>query len=437
VCVTKVSVFELYDWIILEIAAGSVHNDHFMRTLYFDCYAGISGDMITGALLDLGLDFAAIEEQLGTLGLTGYELSFETVQRGGLKAARFKVVLERSEQPHRHLENIQSIINRSELSPWAKRNSLRVFESLAKAEARVHGSTINEVHFHEVGAIDSIIDIAAAMIGFEMLGVERFCCSPLRVGFGSVNTEHGVLPVPAPATAELLKGKPIYGGDIEGEFVTPTGAAIVATLCDSFGALPSMKVGRIGYGAGSRDPAGFSNTLRIAIGESETAGGKDCDQVAVIETNIDDMNPQVCGFVAERAFALGALDVFTSPILMKKNRPGILLTILCDPAKLDPMTDLLLRETTTLGVRYYTAARKVLARRIELIDTSYGSVRVKVALQGGREIHSQPEYEDCARIAREQGIPIIEVQRLAAFAYGQRQTQHNDTDAEFDEESHQ
>jgi uncharacterized protein (TIGR00299 family) protein len=302
--------------------------------------------------------------------------------------------------------------------------------------------TPDKIHFHEVGAVDSIIDIVGAMIGFELLGVERFFCSPLRVGFGSVNSQHGELPVPAPATADLLRGVPVYAGELEGEFVTPTGAAIVTTLCEEFGPLPRMQVNRVGYGAGSRDPKRFPNALRLLMGEveeveeveeqgtglvaiGELAGRTEDyshrgETIVVIETNIDDMNPQVYGFVMERAFALGALDVFMVPAQMKKDRPGVLLTVLCKPERSDVIMDMLLVETTTLGVRYYESKRRVLERTLEEVETPYGVVRIKVARDGDRTLHFQPEYDDCARLAVETNTPLLEVQTAASAAYQNR-----------------
>ena len=309
------------------------------------------------------------------------------------------------------------MIQRSELSEITKARSIRIFERLADAEARVHGTDIDRVHFHEVGAVDSIIDVVGAVLGFEMLGIDRFFSSALRVGFGAVKTAHGVLPIPAPATAEMLRGVPIYAGELEGEYVTPTGAAILTSLCESFCPMPSLKIDRIGHGAGSRDPAGFPNALRIVLAEIEKGPASDAERVMVIETNIDDMSPQVHGFVMERAFALGALDVFFTPVQMKKDRPGVLLTVLCEHAKLDVLCELLLSETTTLGVRYYEAARRVLARAVEVVQTPYGPVNIKVAREGNRTLHFQPEFEDCARLANEGGVSLIEVQDQARAAY--------------------
>jgi uncharacterized protein (TIGR00299 family) protein len=395
-----------------------------MRTIYFDCFAGVSGDMTIGAQLDLGVDLESLKEQLSSLELRGYEINSRHVRRSGISATKFDVEVDLRAQPARSLTDIRSIILASKLSDLTKSRSIAVFERLADAEARVHGTTPDKVHFHEVGAVDSIVDTVGAMIGFELLGVDRFFCSPLRVGSGLVDTEHGRLPVPAPATAELLRGTPVYAGEIEGEFVTPTGAAIVSTLCEEFGALPPMSIDGVGYGAGSRDPKNFPNALRLLMGETaETAVQRSDAGVVVVETNIDDMNPQVCGFVMERAFALGALDVFTIPAQMKKDRPGILITILCKPADAETMIDLLLRETTTLGVRYYNTNRRVLERAVETVDTEYGPVRIKVALDGARTLHFHPEYEDCARLAIESKTPLIEVQAAANAAYRRRLAQ--------------
>lgn len=395
-----------------------------MRVVYFDCVAGVSGDMTIGAQLDLGVDLGSLRDQLSSLGLKGYELKSSRVLRSGISATKFDVEITQRDQPARSLADIRSIIIASGLSQVTKSRSLAVFDRLADAEARVHGTTPDKVHFHEVGAVDSIVDTVGAMIGFELLGVNRFYCSPLRVGSGLIATEHGKLPIPAPATAELLRGAPVYAGEIEGEFVTPTGAAIVATLCEEFGALPAMNITGIGYGAGSRDPKNLPNLLRLMMGEmaADALSTSDGD-VVVVETNIDDMSPQVCGFVMERAFALGALDVFMIPAQMKKDRPGVLLTVLCKPADADTMIDLLLRETTTLGVRYYNAKRRVLDRATETVDTEYGSVRIKVARDGARTLHFHPEYEDCARLAIASKTPLIEVQGAANAAYRRRSEQ--------------
>ena len=398
-----------------------------MRALYFDCFAGASGDMICGALIDAGADWNELQTQLASLALRGYQVSTERVKRSGIAATKFNVAVDEAAQPHRHLKDIREIINRSALSDLTKQRAVRAFELLADAEAHVHATTRERVHFHEVGAVDSIIDTVGAMIGFELLGVERCLASALRVGHGTVKTAHGLMPVPAPATAELLRDLPVYAGDIEGEFVTPTGAAIIATLAESFGPLPAMKIAKTGYGAGSRDPQGFPNALRVVLGDLESVEGltgRD-EVVAVIETNIDDMNPQAFGFVMEKALMLGALDVFMTATQMKKSRPGVLLTVLCEPAARETIIRMLLAETTTLGVRYYEARRRVLARTLETVETRYGEVRVKVARDGGRTLHFQPEYEDCARLARQLDVPIIEIQSAASAGYRERLDDQN------------
>ena len=430
-----------------------------MRAVYFDCFAGVSGDMIIGAQLDLGVDLESLTQQLSSLGLDGYQIKSRRVERSGISAAKFDVEVNQAAQPARTLADIRSTIAGSSTTDRVKDQAIRVFARLAEAEARVHGTTPDKIHFHEVGAVDSIIDIVGAMIGFEVLGVERFFCSPLRLGCGSVDSQHGRLPIPAPATAELLRGAPVYASELEGEFVTPTGAAIVATLCEEFGPIPQMKVARVGYGAGSRDPKDFPNALRLIIGELEEAGelgspvagarrtdrGADPAQIlesrtatqtkvyatsdetiVVIETNIDDMNPQVYRFVMERAFALGALDVFMVPAQMKKDRPGVLLTVLCRPETADATIEMLLVETTTFGVRYYEAKRRVLERTFETVETEYGPVRIKVARDGARTLHFQPEFEDCARVAASAKVPLLEVHGAAAAAYRNRLRRDNE-----------
>jgi uncharacterized protein (TIGR00299 family) protein len=424
-----------------------------MRAVYFDCFAGVSGDMIIGAQLDLGVDLESLKEQLSSFDLGGYEIKSSRIERSGIAATRFDVEVDETVQPARTLADIRTIIGGSRVTANVKGQSIRVFERLAETEALVHGTSPDKIHFHEVGAVDSIIDIVGALIGFELLGVQRYCCSQLRVGRGLVQTAHGLLPVPAPATAELLRNVPVYSGELEGEFVTPTGAAIVTTLCETFGPMPRITVARVGYGAGSRDPKGFPNALRLMIGEIEeedqrslptdeaTRSSQAVDRIqvlesgteaqtkvyatadetiVVVETNIDDMNPQVYGFVMERAFALGALDVFITPTQMKKNRPGVLLTVLCGPDRVDSVIEMLLVESTTLGIRYYEAKRRVLERSVEMVETEYGPVRLKVARDGARTLHFQPEYEDCVRAALQANAPLLDVQAAATAAYRNR-----------------
>lgn len=390
-----------------------------MRVLYFDGFAGISGDMVVGALIDAGVAFENLQSELAKLELGGYNLSIRKVKRAGFAATKFDVAVDEAKQPARTLTEIRQLIAQSALSDKVKATAVRIFEKLGEAEARVHGSTIDSVHFHEVGAVDSIIDIVGAAIGFAWLGVEQFIASPLRVGFGSIKAAHGVMPVPAPGTAELLRGVPIYAGDREGEYVTPTGAAIVATLCDRFGAMPEMQIQNIGYGAGARDPQGFPNALRILLGDAKATEIPE-PKIIVIETNIDDMNPQGYGFVMEKALQLGALDVFFTPVQMKKDRPAVMLTVLCEVEQFDALTHLILTETTTLGVRYYETSRRTLERYFEMVDTPYGVVRIKVAQQGNRVLHFQPEYDDCAKLAVEKQVSLIEIQQAAIVAFREK-----------------
>jgi pyridinium-3,5-bisthiocarboxylic acid mononucleotide nickel chelatase len=390
-----------------------------MRVLYFDCFAGLSGDMTVGALLDLGVEFEALQNEIAKLGLSGYRLSASRVKRAGFAATKFDVEVDEATQPARTFVEIREMIGQSSLIESVKAVSIQIFEKLAEAEARVHGSSVDRVHFHEVGAVDSIIDIVGAAIGFAFLGVEQYIASPLRVGFGFVKAAHGAMPIPAPGTAQLLRGIPIYAGDSEGEFVTPTGAAIVAALCSSFGAMPMMQIEKIGYGAGTRDPKGFPNVARLTLGETRELATEE-PEITVIETNIDDMNPQAYGFVMDRAFQFGALDVFITPVQMKKDRPGALLTVLCEAKDFDALANLLLAETTTLGVRYYEMKRRTLERVFEIVETPYGKVSVKVARQQNRVLHVQPEYDDCVKLAQEKGVSLIEVQQASLAAYREK-----------------
>ncbi|HKQ54162.1 MAG TPA: nickel pincer cofactor biosynthesis protein LarC, partial [Pyrinomonadaceae bacterium] len=332
-----------------------------MRTLFFDCFAGASGDMILGALVGVGVDPRALVEQLSLLDVSGYEVSFETVDRSGISATR-AVVRTQEESAHCHLSHILKIIRDSRLSDAVKERAAEIFTRLAEAEARIHNVAVERIHFHEVGALDAIVDVTAACIGFELLQVERFASSALHVGSGTVEMAHGRFPVPPPAVAELLRDAPVYSTDIKGELVTPTGAAVISTVCREFGPLPVMKIERTGYGAGGREYENFPNVLRLMLGESEGAASLADERLVVVETNIDDMSPQVYGHLMEEALRLGALDCYLAPVQMKKNRPGTLVSILCRPAERDVLCHLLLAETTTLGVRFYEVTRRALAR---------------------------------------------------------------------------
>jgi uncharacterized protein (TIGR00299 family) protein len=391
-----------------------------MKTLYFDCFAGASGDMILGALVGAGVDPRQLLEGLSLLGVSGYEVSFDRVDRSGISATHARVRTAH-EHAHRHLGDILKIINDSRLGDGVKERASRVFARLAEAEARVHNVPVERIHFHEVGALDAIIDVVGACIGFELLGVERFVCSPLHVGSGMVEMAHGRFPVPPPAVAELLKDVPVYSSDIVGELVTPTGAAIISTVCGEFGPLPSMKVERTGYGAGTREYPKFPNVLRLMLGDdaaagAPSAGGTD-ERLLMVETNIDDMSPQVYGHVMEEALRRGALDCYFTPVQMKKNRPGVLVSILCERARRDAVIELLLTETTTLGVRFYEVTRRALGREMVKVETEYGSIDVKVARLDGRVVKGMPEYEQCRAAAERHGVTLLAVERAARDSF--------------------
>ena len=380
-----------------------------MKICYFDAFSGISGDMTVGALIDAGADVAALTEGLASLG-TGAEIRVERVKRRGIAAAKFHVRGGET-KTHRHLPQILRMISGSALPDRAKRNAANVFEKLAEAEAKVHGVAMEKVHFHEVGAVDSICDIAGACLGIELLGVDAVYASAINTGSGTVNTEHGVLPVPAPATAELLNGKPVYARGPETELTTPTGAAILAALARGFGAMPPMKLTASGYGAGDKEFATHANVLRVLLGEA--TGAVEATRVAVIEANIDDSSPQVLGYAQERLLEAGALDVTLGSLLMKKNRPGTLLKVIARLEDREALAALVFAETSTLGLRIYEAERRVQAREMREVETVYGTVRVKVS-EGG---DFAPEYDDCLKLARANGVALKKVMAEAARAY--------------------
>jgi hypothetical protein len=395
-----------------------------MKTLYFDCFAGISGDMTLGALVAAGADARELMERLALLDVPGYEVDFETVDRSGISATRAVVRLTREEKHHRHLKDIEKVIRDSRLGDSVKGRALKIFGRLAEAEARVHNVPVERIHFHEVGAVDAIVDVVGACIGFELLGVERFASSALHVGSGTVEMAHGRFPVPPPAVAELLRDVPIYSTDIRGELVTPTGAAIVATLCEWFGAMPLMRVGATGYGAGTREYENFPNVLRVIVGEAEasaTAGageGSPADEeLLMIETNVDDVSPQVLGHLLELALARGALDCYFTPVQMKKNRPGVLVSLLCHPSEREALTGLLFEETPTLGVRAYAVSRRALERESVTVETEFGTIAVKVARRAGRVLGATPEFEECRAAALAHGVPLRDVQEAARAAF--------------------
>jgi uncharacterized protein (TIGR00299 family) protein len=402
------------------------------RILYIDASSGISGDMTVGALLDLGGDQRVLQEGLASLSLSGYALSARKVSRAGIQATKFDVVLDGTadepghhseshgagHHPHRSFAEIRNMIESSPLSAWVRDKSVSAFSKLAQAEGTVHNEPPEAVHFHEVGAVDSIIDIVGCMILMELLMPAHIVCSPVNLGRGRVECRHGIYPVPAPAVEHLLCGVPTFSNRVEGELTTPTGAALLATLAESYGPRPLMSVLRAGYGAGARDTPGSANVLRLTLAEEERASAHaEPGDVIVIEAAIDDMSPQVWGYFQERALAAGALDVYAVPALMKKNRPGHVLTLLCEDAHLDDMARLIFAETTTIGLRYTTARRRTLDRRIVQVQTEHGTVSIKVAALDGKPVNFVPEFEDCRRLAAEKGVPLKDVIAAANRAY--------------------
>ena len=392
-----------------------------MKTLYLDCLSGISGDMTVAALLDLGADFAELRESLYSLGVPDFEVFTEKVVKRGIAARRFEVrVAEHDHHPHRHLRDVLEIINRSTLPERVKICSEIVFQNIARAEAKVHGMEVEKVHFHEVGAIDSIVDVVGAQFCLHQLGVDRVVVSPINTGTGTVRCAHGVMPVPAPATALLLCDVPVYG-DGEGELTTPTGAAIAAACASSFGPLPRMTVESVGYGAGTRDLPDRANVLRALLGESEDEPAGNVDTVAVLETLVDDLSGELTAPALEAALAAGAVDAFVTPVTGKKGRPAFLLTALCPPELRDKVARSLFLNTTTLGVRVREEFRTVLWRKVETVFTPYGAVRVKTATLDGEQITAHPEFEDCRALAEAAGVPVRRVAEaaLAAFQRGE------------------
>jgi uncharacterized protein (TIGR00299 family) protein len=387
--------------------------------LYLDCFSGAAGDMILGALIDLGLPLEAVRGALGSLALDYGEVEADRVLRAGVSATKFRVI-ERgadgdkgSHHAHHHLKHIVAAIRKSALRAESQDRAVALFERLAQAEAAIHDTPIERVHLHEVGAVDSIIDIVGAVYGFEWFGIDDIVASPLNVGGGTVKCAHGVFPVPAPATARLLAGVPIYG-DGTSELVTPTGALLVTGYAREFGPVPPMTVASIGYGAGDRDVRDVPNVVRILRGER---AGKSADErIVKLECEIDDMNPQLFGPLMDQLLAAGALDVFYTAVQMKKNRPGTLVTVISSPDRRVPLTDLLFRSSTTIGVRYQEMSRACLDRSVESVNTPFGPVRFKIACRDGEELNAAPEFDDCARLAAEHDVSIKAVQAAAIKA---------------------
>ena len=404
-----------------------------MRTAYLDCFSGISGDMFLGALVDAGVPAKLLEETVAALDL-GARLAISGVERGGIRATKVDVFAEGDENVARghgrHLRQICEIILRASISTTAKATAICIFEALGAAEAEIHNTSIERVHFHEVGAVDAMVDIVCAAVGAESLGVDEWLCSPLNVGGGTVKCAHGTLPVPAPATVKLLANAPVYSSGPRVELVTPTGAAIVKTLVKRFSAFPAMKIEQAGYGAGSREFPEHPNLLRLVIGEAASAAGAgeslgaaatsngvSIDRVAVLEANLDDLSPQVLAYAMERLLAEGALDVYSVPVQMKKNRIGALLTVLARLEDADRLTKVMFAETSTLGVRRRDEQRQVLARRWETVETSWGPVRIKIANMNGTVSNYAPEYEDCRALAEMHHVPLKSVMQEAVRVY--------------------
>ena len=360
--------------------------------------------MILGATVAAGVDPDFLREQLSLLRVSGFNIHFETVNRSGLSATYARVETAH-EHSHRSLADIKEIIRGSDLSSAVKERAVQIFTRLAEAEARVHNEPIDQVHFHEVGALDAIVDVVGAAICFDALRIERFVCSPLHVGSGTVKMAHGQFPIPPPAVTELLKGVPFYATEIKGELLTPTGAAIITTVCSEYGPIPEMKTEATGYGAGTREYQDFPNVLRVMIGETEGSSATD-ERLWMLETNLDDASPQIIGHVMDRVLELGALDCFFTPVQMKKNRPGVLLSVLCGRDEKEAVMKLLFTETTTLGVRSYEVARRALPRSVVRVETQYGPIDVKVAHLDGRVVNQMPEFEQCRQAAAQAGVPV-------------------------------
>jgi hypothetical protein len=385
-----------------------------MKICYLDAFSGISGDMAVGALMDAGAPAGDVLDALRSLD-TGARYEVEKTARRGIAASKFRVHLEGPPQKHRHLSHILKMIDAAPLGSRAKSNASAVFEKLGQAEAKVHGVPIERVHFHEVGAADSIADIVGACVALDLMGVEEVHISAINVGSGTVETEHGTLPVPAPATAALLAGKPVYARGPAMELTTPTGAALAATLGSSFGPLPAMRIASIGHGAGDRDFPQHANVLRVLIGERSSA--REATLVSVIEANIDDSSPQVLGYALDRLMEAGALDVSLSPIQMKKNRPGSLLRVIAKPEDQERLAQVIFAETSTLGLRMYAAERRIEERRIEEVETPWGPVRGKVSGTVSGPGLFAPEYEDCRAIAERTHTPLKQVLAAAESAF--------------------
>jgi len=387
-----------------------------MKTLYFDCFSGASGDMIVGALIDAGAPFEALREGLDSLGVTGYSVSAAKVQKQDIGATQFTVAVSDSEKhPHRHLGVIEEIIGKGSLPDSVKEASIVTFRRIGKCEAEIHGTTIEKIHFHEVGAVDSIVDVVGAHLALHLLGIERIQSSALHVGAGMVKCAHGFMPVPAPATAKLLEGVPCYGGEIQGELVTPTGAAIISQLAVAYGPLPPMTISAIGYGSGTRDIFDRPNVLRVLIGETSEVS-RHTETITVLEANIDDMNPELLPPLIADVLAQGARDAFITPIVGKKGRPAHLVTVLCEPSKVGALLPAIFRGSSTLGIRMRDERRVCLPREWKTVATPWGAVRIKIGTFDGSVTVASPEFEDCRSRAESAGVAVMAVYQAAQAA---------------------
>lgn len=384
-----------------------------MEIAYFDCFSGISGDMILGSLIDLGLDIEYLKNEFKKINISGYEINAEKIKKRDISCIKVNITV-KDKQKYRSLKEINALIDKSELNPEVKKKSKDIFLKLAKAESKVHNIDIDKIHFHEIGAIDSILDIIGAVIGLDKLNLKKIYCSTIPVGRGFVKSAHGKLPIPAPATSELLKGIPTYSTKVEGELVTPTGAAIISSLTESFGEMPLIQIEKIGYGAGKSD-FDHPNLLRIFVGES--LENYNTDVVNVIEVNIDDMNPEYYEVVFEKLLKNGALDVYLTNIQMKKNRPGIKLSIITPLEITNQLTDIIFNETTTFGLRIYKTDRKKLFVEKVKVKTKYGEITIKIGKTKDEIKLISPEYEDCKKLAQENNVSLKEIYELAKLSY--------------------
>jgi hypothetical protein len=379
-----------------------------VRLAYFDCPSGAAGDMILGALLDAGAPLEALRQGLAALGLPGWRLEVRQVRKGGLRATRVDVEVEPAGHPHRTLGDILAILDASALPAAVRDRAARIFRRLAEAEARAHGTPPERVRFHDVGAVDALVDVTGAVLALDLLGVEVLHVSPLALGSGLVEGPHGPIPVPGPATAELVRGFPVVDPGVRAELLTPTGAAILTTLAVSAGRMPAMAVETVGYGAGSMELP-IPNVLRCFVGEAPGPAGAPIETIAQVETTIDDMSPQLYEPLLDRLLEAGALDVFLTPVVMKRSRPGVVLTLLCEPDRVGDLSTILFEESTTIGVRWVEYRRRKLEREVEVLPTAYGPIRFKISRLAGAPVTATPEFEEVRRIAREKGLPVREV----------------------------